>query len=183
MPRIARLDATGVLHYVMDRGIEARSDREVFVAFGKHFIEAGLVDGRFKKLINAARNKEFVQLRNMEHLVHELADEMETLYESMDDSLRFPSEKAMQIKARDRNNRAADDESEVFRDYRGVACPMNFVKVKLDFATMTTGQTLKVLPDDREPIENVPWSVADEGHEIVDHKKIGDYWSVRIRKR
>ena len=59
---------------------------------------------------------------------------------------------------------------------------MNFVKVKLDLAAMTTGQLLKVLLDDGEPIENVPRSVADEGHAIVGQQKEGDHWSVLIKK-
>jgi len=47
---------------------------------------------------------------------------------------------------------------------------------------MTTGQMLRVLLDDGEPIENVPGSVVDEGHEIVKKKISGDHWSVLIRK-
>jgi sulfite reductase (ferredoxin) len=118
----------------------------------------------------------------MEHQVHELSTAMEALYESMDDSLRFPSEKEKQIDESDMRDRTAGNDEEVFRDYRGVACPMNFVKVKLDLAMMGSGQLLKVLLDDGEPIENVPRSVADEGHEIVKQKKENDFWSVFIRK-
>jgi len=47
---------------------------------------------------------------------------------------------------------------------------------------MTTGQMLRVLLDDGEPIENIPGSVIDEGHEIVEQKKTGDHWSVLIKK-
>ena len=167
---------------LITRGIEAQSDLEVFNAFGKHFIEAGLVDGRFKRLITAARNRDLEQLRNMEPQVHELAAAMETLYESMDDSLRIPSEKEKQIKKSDRTDCAEGNDEEVFRDYRGVACPMNFVKVKIDLSTMKTGQTLKVLLYEGEPIENVPKSVMDEGHEIIERKKSGDHWAVLIKK-
>ncbi len=107
---------------------------------------------------------------------------MEALYDSMDDSLRFASEKEKLIDASDTRERPADNDEDVFKDYRGVACPMNFVKVKLDLANMATGQRLKVLLDDGEPIENVPRSVADEGHEILEQKKTGAYWSVLIIK-
>jgi len=100
----------------------------------------------------------------------------------MDDSLHFPSEKEKQIKESDRMDRTENNDKEVFRDYRGVACPMNFVKIKLDLSTMTTGQTLRVLLDDGEPIENVPGSVIDEGHEIIKQKKTGNHCSVIIRK-
>jgi TusA-related sulfurtransferase len=47
---------------------------------------------------------------------------------------------------------------------------------------MESGQLLKVLLDDGEPIANVPRSVADEGHEIVKQKKENDFWSVLISK-
>jgi proteasome lid subunit RPN8/RPN11/TusA-related sulfurtransferase len=81
-----------------------------------------------------------------------------------------------------RSEPVSDAGEEVFRDYRGVICPMNFVKVKIDLANMVTGQTLKVLLDDGAPIRNVPRSVADEEHEIVAQKKEGDHWSVIIKK-
>jgi sulfite reductase (ferredoxin) len=167
---------------LITRGVEARSDHEVFHEFGKHFIEAGLVEARFKKLIAAAQSRDFEQLRKLEHQVRELASAMEALYASMDDSLGFPAEKEAQIKERNLVESVADDGDEVFRDYRKVACPMNFVKVKLDLAAMTTGQLLKVLLDDGEPIENVPRSVADEGHAIVEQQKEGDHWSILIKK-
>ncbi len=71
---------------------------------------------------------------------------------------------------------------DVFRDYRGTVCPMNFVKVKVDLAKMSKGQTLKVLLDEGEPIDNVPRSVKLQGHEIVEVNNEGGHWSVVIRK-
>ena len=136
----------------------------------------------FKKLIATAKKKDYTQLRDRKHQVYELASTMDKLYASMDDSLRFPTEKEGELKAHNRIENVLDDNNEVFRDYRGVPCPMNFVKVKLDLAMMASGQLLQVLLDDGEPIENVPRSVADEGHEIEKQKKEGDFWSVFIRK-
>jgi sulfite reductase (ferredoxin) len=138
----------------------------------KSFTHSSKIDEAFYKMTFSA----------LEHQVHELTTAMEALYESMDDSLRFPSEKEKQIDESDMRDCTAGNDEEVFRDYRGVACPMNFVKVKLALAMMTTGQKLKVLLDDGEPIENVPRSVADEGHKIVEQKKTDDYWAVLIRK-
>jgi sulfite reductase (ferredoxin) len=68
------------------------------------------------------------------------------------------------------------------RDYRGVACPMNFVKVKFDLAKMKSGEHIRVLLDDGQPIENVPRSVAQEGHKVVAQIRLGDHWSVEIEK-
>ena len=69
-----------------------------------------------------------------------------------------------------------------FKDYRGVKCPLNFVKTKLDLEMMESGETLNILLDDGEPIENVPRSVQEEGHKILSQKMDGDYWSVIIEK-
>ncbi len=73
-------------------------------------------------------------------------------------------------------------DDDVFKDLRGTVCPMNFVKVKVALSKMSKGQTLKVLLDDGEPIENVPRSVKLQGHEVVAMKSEGDHWSVVIRK-
>jgi len=34
-----------------------------------------------------------------------------------------------------------------------------------------------------EPIENVPGSVREEGHAILEQKKVEDHWSVVIEKK
>jgi hypothetical protein len=44
----------------------------------------------------------------------------------------------------------------------------HFIKLKLDIARMAIGQSLKVLLDDGKPVVNVPRSVIDEGHEILE---------------
>jgi TusA-related sulfurtransferase len=73
-------------------------------------------------------------------------------------------------------------DGDVFKDLRGTVCPMNFVKVKVALSKMSVGQTLKVLLDDGEPIENVPRSVKVQGHEVVAVENEGDHWSAVIRK-
>ena len=67
-------------------------------------------------------------------------------------------------------------------DLRGTLCPMNFVKTKLELAALQPGQTLRIFLDDGEPIDNVPRSVAEEGHRVAELTKVGDYWSVLIEK-
>ena len=68
------------------------------------------------------------------------------------------------------------------KDLRGVSCPMNFVKTKLELAKLKSGQLLRVFLDDGEPIGNVPRSVAEEGHRIAEQIRVDDYWSVLIEK-
>lgn len=49
-------------------------------------------------------------------------------------------------------------------DLRGISCPTNFVKVKLDLEDIDSNQTLQILLDDGEPVKNVPRSLKAEGH-------------------
>ena len=67
-------------------------------------------------------------------------------------------------------------------DLKGVACPFNYVQAKIRLETMDLGQLLEVTIDDGEPIENVPVSLTNDGHEIVDTKKVGEHYRLTIRK-
>lgn len=73
-------------------------------------------------------------------------------------------------------------EANRLKDFRGVPCPMNFVKIKVELAGMKTGETLEAYLDDGSPIENVPRSLAAEGYEVSEKTKIENYWSIRILK-
>ncbi|MDP2644460.1 MAG: sulfurtransferase TusA family protein, partial [Desulfobacterales bacterium] len=163
---------------LITRGVEVKTEKEVFDAFIAKFIMESLVDKKFTRLVQLARNKDDAQLNGLADQIHELADVTEKLYESMDDSLQFQTEKEKM----DSGGLPAYQNAEVNRDYRGIACPMNFVKMKLDLSRMSSGQTLRVLLDDGKPIENVPGSLSGEGHELVFQEKIDDYWAVLIKK-
>ncbi|MCK5236892.1 MAG: sulfurtransferase TusA family protein [Deltaproteobacteria bacterium] len=65
-------------------------------------------------------------------------------------------------------------------DLRGVMCPTNFVKTKLKLESMEKGQVLEVLLDTGEPIQNVPKSVKEEGHKIVEVNREGDHFKIKI---
>ena len=108
----------------------------------------------------------------------ELAKSVIELYDSMDDSLQFN----IPEKTVSDNQAVSITELASKKDYRGVACPMNFVKTKIDLATLKSGELLEVLLDDGEPIDNVPGSVKSEGHRIIKQTKIDNYWSVIIEK-
>ena len=61
---------------------------------------------------------------------------------------------------------------------------MNFVRTKLELATLQSGDLLEILLDDGKPIENVPGSVRLEGHQILSQTQQPDgHWSVLIKKK
>ena len=170
---------------LITKGVEACSDAEVFANFRKFFLEANLIEKRFLPLLKAAGEKQLAVLPAMAGDVHDLAQAVEKLYEGMDDSLKFLPEKeaAAQAVAGETAPEKTEEKVPAFKDLRGVACPMNFVKTKMELAKIGSGQRLRVFLDDGEPIDNVPKSVAEEGHKVIEMTKTADYWSVLIEKR
>ena len=51
-------------------------------------------------------------------------------------------------------------------DLTGVVCPLNWVKTKLALEELEPGDELVVLLDAGEPIESVPRSAREDGHEV-----------------
>lgn len=54
-----------------------------------------------------------------------------------------------------------------FLDISDEICPMTFVKAKLLIERMAVGETARVRLQGAEPLDNVPRSIKDYGHEIV----------------
>jgi len=62
-------------------------------------------------------------------------------------------------------------------------CPYIFVKSKLAIEDMEKGQILKVIVDHEPAVENVPRSLSNEGHEVINVSKINDAdWQIMVRK-
>ncbi|NCQ52383.1 sulfurtransferase TusA family protein, partial [archaeon] len=92
----------------------------------------------------------FDKIRSLGDEVFTLADEINALYESMDDSLQFKkAEKNVASKEIKAEQNAAEEQEEKrhFKDFRGVACPMNFVKTKIELSLMNSGELLEILLD------------------------------------
>lgn len=77
----------------------------------------------------------------------------------------------------------SDIKPDAILDLKGVVCPMNFVKSKLKLEEMNSGDVLEIIIDDGEPIRNVPASLKDEGHNILEAKQIGNSWRLLIEKQ
>lgn len=72
--------------------------------------------------------------------------------------------------------------SDMTIDLRGIECPLNFVRTKIQLDKMRNGQILEVLLDSGEAIESVPPSVIEEGHQILSKEKVDDYYKLLISK-
>jgi sulfite reductase (ferredoxin) len=177
---------------LVTRGVESKSDAEAFTLFREHFLNQNLVDGRFRELVEAG-----VKCRDAADCesafetaatdVAALVQAVQTLYDNMDASLKFvPTDenagKEEQLEREPTPACPARDES-VDRscDFRGVLCPLNYVKTKLVLEQMKDGQVLSVLLDE-EGARNVPQSAEQDGHQVLSVASQEEGWRVVIRK-
>ncbi|MBN2964385.1 sulfurtransferase TusA family protein [Sulfurospirillum sp. T05] len=156
---------------LVTRGEDARDEVRALELFKKHFIETTLLNAYFGTLLEGEADERAV----------ELAEEVLKLYERMDHTFHFAGAKTAQAPNVAEAPKAAFS-AVLEKDYRGVACPMNFVKTKNDLSKMQKGEVLEILLDDGAPIDNVPRSVQSEGHKVEILGKEGEAWRVRIIK-
>lgn len=167
---------------LVTRGSDPRTDDEVYSSFEELFINAGIVPETFKTVVEKARHGESLAADKIQ--VETLAAKVNELYASMDDSLQFKAVAPVEQKKENQpQTENTTDSVDVKKDFRGVACPMNFVKTKIQLSTMQSGQLLEILLDDGQPIQNVPGSVRQEGHEVLSTEKVDNYWKVLIKKK
>lgn len=65
---------------------------------------------------------------------------------------------------------------------RGVHCPYNYVRTKLKLEEMKVGEVLAVTVDAGEPARNVPRSVADDGHRVLELTPLDSALRIVIEK-
>jgi tRNA 2-thiouridine synthesizing protein A len=66
-----------------------------------------------------------------------------------------------------KEKRMADIKVDETVDITDVVCPVTFVKAKVALEELDDGQILSVHMNDGEPVQNVPRSVKEEGHQIL----------------
>lgn len=68
-------------------------------------------------------------------------------------------------------------------DITDVICPVTFVKVKVALEELEEGKILSIWLNDGEPVQNIPRSVKEEGHQVLKlvNNKDGTY-NLIVRK-
>lgn len=68
-------------------------------------------------------------------------------------------------------------------DITDVVCPVTFVKAKVALEEIRAGQILAIRMNAGEPVENVPRSIKEEGHQILKLTDNGDEtYTLYVRK-
>jgi len=160
------------------KGIEPRSPEEAVDAFLHEFIETNIASERFKdlkeKLLSLKEVKEPEERKELFAYANEFHQEVKDVYALMDSRFNFP-EKAV-------SEEKEGEESQRVLDLKGTPCPINYVKAKLFLENLEPGSILDIYLDEGEPISNVPKSLENDGHEILQIEKLGEFYSVKVKK-
>jgi sulfite reductase (ferredoxin) len=162
-------------------GLEPKKDREIFAVFTEHLIAPGWVKSQTQQLLDDTIDWRMGDRESLEDLlpqIRELAERVEELFLSLDANLKF---KVEPIESKTPAEHA--DEKTHKADLRGVACPLNFVKAKLELEKIEIGDVLEVLLDEGESVRNVPASFAGQGQEVMEVKDIGGHFCVKVRRQ
>ncbi len=61
----------------------------------------------------------------------------------------------------------AEIKNDGYVDITDKVCPLTFVKAKVALEDLENGQILAVRMNDGEPVQNVPRSFKDDGHQVL----------------
>ncbi len=67
-------------------------------------------------------------------------------------------------------------------DTKGQVCPMPAVLMKRKIESLKVGQILEVTGDCAPSLENIEKWARNHGHEVLETSKLGDFFSIKIKK-
>ncbi|MFA4842827.1 MAG: sulfurtransferase TusA family protein [Candidatus Omnitrophota bacterium] len=159
------------------RGLDPRNEAEAFNGFKEKFIAAGIaskfysdIDNDFSGITDTLspqeRKEKFLYAQGFfEHI--------NQVYRGMDPGFNFPLiKKETEVK----------EQAGYSLDLKGTPCPINYVKTKLFLENLKAGDTLEVLLDEGEPIDNVPKSLEGDGHKVLKIEKKDGFYRVLVKK-
>jgi sulfite reductase (ferredoxin) len=162
-------------------GLEPKKDREIFASFRQYLLEPGWVKPQSQQLLDNALDWKMGDVDSISDLspqVEELVSRVEELFFSLDANLKFQAEPIVQKS--NAENKGAQNH---IIDLRGVACPLNFVKAKLELEKLEIDDILEVLLDDGEPVRNVPVSFIEQGHDVLGVENAGNHYCVKVQRK
>ncbi|MBI5096466.1 MAG: sulfurtransferase TusA family protein [Nitrospirae bacterium] len=162
-------------------GIDTEVEAELLREFQDKIIDKCIVSGSVEPLFTdygkpASKEK----IKEKISLAKILARESQEAYSQIDKNFKF---RQREEESKEEVKRPMERKIDAKLDLKGVACPYNFVKTKLKLDEMDAGQVLQIIIDDGEPYQNVPRSVLNEGHKILEEEKIEDkHYRIVIEK-
>jgi len=149
------------------KGIDTAKDREIFKEFNKNFAQTGYVKKSIKELFDILIDYKIGDVSDLTSNaldVEYLYNKVKAMYESLNGQLEITLAKEVEPEV---SKETADVKDFEIIDFRGVKCPINFVKVKIQLSKIKSGEKRGFYLDDGDPIKNVPLSVEKEGNKII----------------
>ena len=154
------------------KGIDVNKDREIFKEFIKNYVDTGYLKSDVKELVDTLIDYKLGDVKDISDKaaqVEYIVGKVKAMYESLNGQLEITLPKESDA---DSNVEAVSKEEPKAAAYeiinfRGVQCPINFVKVKIELSKIKSGEQRGFYLDDGAPIQNVPKSVEGEGHKVV----------------
>lgn len=149
------------------KGIDTAKDREIFKQFNINFVETGFVNKSVVELFDTLLDYKLGDINDItskEVEVEYVYNKVKEMYGSLNGQLEITLPKEVVINVTEEEPVSKDYE---VIDFRGVTCPMNFVKVKIQLSKIKSGEKRGFYLDDGDPIKNVPLSVSKEGNKII----------------
>lgn len=153
------------------KGIDTDKDRIIFSEFIKHFVDTGYVNKKIKPIIDNLIDFKLGDIDSIDAYASDieyLVNKVNAMYKSLSPQLEVTLEKEEEVEQEDIQSEVNTNNDLKIVDLKGVKCPINFVKVKVELSAINSGEVLGFYLDDGEPIKNVPRSVESEGHTIID---------------
>lgn len=160
-------------------GVDLPHEDQILKEFQHKLVEQGIVTERFENFTEdlgkwVSFDPQLESVRKTLDLADAFVRECHEAYDRLDAGLKLRKREPISSVIQNEVDMSVQKEVDASLDLSGVACPMNFVKTKLQLEEMDAGQLLEVIIDDGEPIRNVPRSVQAEGHKILKNEKLPD---------
>lgn len=159
------------------KGTDPKDPQSAFVEFNKKFVQEDIAPQKYSGLAQIYASVKEGLGSNDESFSYakEFLNEINRIYKSMDSALNFPKQK--------KDDSAEVKKENILLDLKGTTCPMNYVKAKLFLENLNVGDTVDMLLDDGEPINNVPKSLQTDGQEIIKIEKLDGFYKVTVKKK
>lgn len=160
------------LHMLLiTKGIEPKTTKDMLNLFFQYFIANGLIKNKYNNLIKRVMDNKQSNLLIYKKDIYSFYDSILELHRNINSELFV-----------EKQQKIVDCQARI-QDLRGIVCPMNFVQIKMHLASMQSGEKLEIWIDDGPSISNVPKSLLNDGHQVLEKIFIENYWKVLIKKK
>ena len=173
---------------LVTQAIEPTSHELVIKEFEQRMVEKGVIARDTYQALRARSDalKNHLTAEGAKAYVGEakaLVAACKTAFSKIDASLKVGHDTAAAPAAPSAVTTTAGPAPAIMLDLLGVACPMNYVKTKLQLEDMEPLQILEVLLDAGEPAENVPHSVKSDGYRVVSLEEEAGHYRLVIENK